>query len=82
MLPQQDPKLLCRSFGTYESKLWDDVFSEFEPITSKDVILVNFAAWYPRFKITEPFVPYQQWQESMTGALHCLSAEHQSSGHQ
>ncbi len=57
----------CRSFGTYESKLWDDVFSEFEPITSDDIILVNFAAWYPKYKITEPYVPYEQWEESMAG---------------
>ena len=57
----------CRSFGTYQSELWDDVFSEFEPITEDDIILVNFAAWYPKYKITEPYVPYEQWEESMAG---------------
>lgn len=63
-------RILCRSFGTYESKLWDDIFSEFEPITSDDIILVNFAAWYPKYKITEPYVPYQQWEEDMAGDSH------------
>ena len=58
---------MCRSFGTYESELWDDVFSEFEPITSDDIILVNFAAWYPKYKITEPYIPYEQWEEDMAG---------------
>ena len=38
-------KIIIRSFGTYNSKLWDDVFSDFAPITANDVILVNFGAW-------------------------------------
>lgn len=58
----------CRSFGTYDSKLWDDIFSEFQPITEDDIIIVNFAAWYPKYKISEPFIPYMQWEESMAGA--------------
>ena len=65
-------KVACRSFGTYESRLWDDVFSEFEPLTSDDIILVNFGAWYPKYKISEPFVPYMQWEDSMAGVLHLM----------
>ena len=38
-------KVIIRSFGTYNSKLWDDVMSDFAPITANDVILVNFGAW-------------------------------------
>ena len=65
-------KVACRSFGTYESRLWDDVFSEFAPLTSDDIILVNFGAWYPKYKISEPFVPYMQWEDSMAGVLHLM----------
>ncbi|CAL8469668.1 g9209 [Coccomyxa elongata] len=59
-------QVIIRSFGTYQAQLWDDIFAEFAPITEKDVILVNFGAWYPRFKISEPHLPWVQWQNSMT----------------
>ena len=38
-------QVILRSFGTYNSKLWDDVFSDFAPLTTDDVIMVNFGAW-------------------------------------
>lgn len=60
------PQVIIRSFGTYQEQLWDDIFAEFAPITEKDVILVNFGAWYPRFKISEPHLPWVQWQNAMT----------------
>jgi len=74
-------KVACRSFGTYESRLWDDVFSEFKPLTSDDIILVNFGAWYPKYKISEPFVPYMQWEDSMAG-VQCLVFSPISKHHQ
>ena len=58
-------QVIIRSFGTYQAQLWDDIFAEFAPITEKDVILVNFGAWYPRFKISEPHLPWLQWQNAM-----------------
>lgn len=58
-------QVIIRSFGTYQAQLWDDIFAEFAPITEKDVILVNFGAWYPRFKISEPHLPWVQWQNAM-----------------
>ena len=59
-------QVIIRSFGTYQAQLWDDIFAEFAPITENDVILVNFGAWYPRFKISEPHLPWQEWQNAMT----------------
>lgn len=59
-------QVIIRSFGTYQAQLWDDIFAEFAPLTERDVILVNFGAWYPRFKISEPHVPWVQFQDSMT----------------
>jgi hypothetical protein len=39
-------QVIIRSFGTFNGTLWDDVLSDFAPITDKDVILVNFGAWW------------------------------------
>ena len=49
-----------RCFGRYNSSLWDDVFAELPTLTERDVIIVNFGAWYPRFNYNEPRVslPY------------------------
>jgi hypothetical protein len=63
------PQVVIRSFGTYNPQLWDDVFSDFAPLTAKDVILVNFGAWYPRFKASEPGAPWVQWQADMAAML-------------
>ena len=59
-------KIVIRSFGTYNSQLWDDVMSDFAPLTAQDVVLVNFGAWYPRYKISEPHLPWLQWQSDMS----------------
>lgn len=59
-------QVIIRSFGTFNGTLWDDVFSDFAPITEKDVIMVNFGAWYPRYKISEPHIPWVEWQNHMT----------------
>lgn len=45
-----------RCFGRYNGTLWDDVFAELSPLTDRDVIIVNFGAWYPRFNFNEPRV--------------------------
>lgn len=45
-----------RCFGRYNSSLWDDVFAELPKLTERDVIIVNFGAWYPRFNFNEPQV--------------------------
>ena len=49
-----------RCFGRYNSSLWDDVFAELPTLTERDVIVINFGAWYPRFNYNEPRVslPY------------------------
>lgn len=38
-------QVILRSFGTYNTKLWDDVMSDFEPLTANDIVMVNFGAW-------------------------------------
>lgn len=38
-----------RGFGRFNLTLWDKVIAELEPITERDVIMVNFGAWYHRF---------------------------------
>ena len=38
-------QVVLRSFGTYNAKLWDDVLSDFEPLTADDIVMVNFGAW-------------------------------------
>ena len=49
-------QILVRCFGRYNASLWDDVFAEFGTITERDIIIVNFGAWYPRFNYNEPTV--------------------------
>jgi hypothetical protein len=46
-------QILVRCFGRYNASLWDDVFAEFGAITERDIIIVNFGAWYPRFNFNE-----------------------------
>ncbi len=46
-------EILARCFGRFNGTLWDDVFAEIGPLTERDVIIVNFGAWYPRFNYHE-----------------------------
>ncbi|CAL5226961.1 g9846 [Coccomyxa viridis] len=48
LLPNHTPVYL-RSFGILNLTLWDDIMSEFMPLTSQDVIIAEFGAWYPSF---------------------------------
>ncbi|CAL8467294.1 g6831 [Coccomyxa elongata] len=50
-----------RSFGIFNISLWDDVFAEFMPLTEKDVILVEFGAWYPRFNSFQMLSPWTRY---------------------
>ena len=34
-----------RSFGRFNLSLWDDVLDDFQPLTERDYIVVNFGAW-------------------------------------
>ena len=43
----------ARCFGRFNGTLWDDIFAELGPVTERDVIIVNFGAWYPRFNYHE-----------------------------
>jgi len=49
-------EIMVRCFGRYNSSLWDDVFAELPQLTARDIIIVNFGAWYPRFNFNEPRV--------------------------
>eukprot|EP00884_Botryococcus_braunii_P017926 jgi/Botrbrau1/4817/Bobra.0325s0036.1 len=49
-----------RSFGQFNLTLWDLVMSEFGHLTERDVLMVNFGAWYPRFK-AGGFDCYDPW---------------------
>ena len=46
-------ELIARCFGRFNGTLWDDVFAEIGPLNERDVIIVNFGAWYPRFNYHE-----------------------------
>jgi hypothetical protein len=35
-----------RSFGQFNVTLWDLVMNEFGRLTERDVLMVNFGAWY------------------------------------
>lgn len=53
-------EIIVRCFGRYNSSLWDDVFAELPLLTDRDVVIVNFGAWYPRFNFNEPRVGLPQ----------------------
>ena len=55
-------ELIARCFGRFNGTLWDDVFAELGPLTERDVIIVNFGAWYPRFNYYEIRVTIQPHQ--------------------
>lgn len=57
-------EILVRCFGRYNPQLWDDVFAEMGPMTERDVIIVNFGAWYPRFNFNEPRASLFPWPSS------------------
>ncbi len=42
-------QVVVRDFGVYNQSLFDDVLSDFAPLRSSDVLIVNWSAWYPRF---------------------------------
>lgn len=42
-------QVYVRDFGVYNQTLFDDVLSDFAPLRSTDVLLLNWGAWYPRF---------------------------------
>ena len=42
--------MYLRDFGEYNQSLFDDVLSEFHPLSSNDVLIVNWSAWYHRFQ--------------------------------
>ena len=46
-------EIMIRSFARFNGSLWDDIFAEIGPLTQRDVIIVNFGAWYPRFNVNE-----------------------------
>lgn len=42
-------EIQLRCFGRFNLTLWDDVMEEFGTLTKRDIIMVNFGAWYHRF---------------------------------
>ena len=38
-----------RDFGTYNQTLFDDVMSDFQPLSENDVVVLNWGAWYHRY---------------------------------
>ena len=38
-----------RDFGTYNQTLFDDVLSDFQPLSADDVVVLNWGAWYHRY---------------------------------
>ncbi len=42
-------QVYVRDFGVYNQTLFDDLLSDFAPLRSDDVLLLNWGAWYPRF---------------------------------
>ena len=41
----------ARIVGSYSAELIEDILSELGPLTARDVVVVNFGAWYPRFAV-------------------------------
>ena len=54
----------ARIMGSYNAELIDDVLSELGPLSDRDVVIVNFGAWYPRFAMQVRRIVWSTW-------LHC-----------
>jgi hypothetical protein len=39
----------ARNFGSFSELLLEDILAELPMLKSSDIVIVNFAAWYPRF---------------------------------
>jgi hypothetical protein len=52
-------------FGRFNLTLWDKVVAELEPITERDIMLVNFGAWYHRFFFDGGPKEFEAWQEDV-----------------
>ena len=55
-------EILMRSFGRFNLTLWDQVIGELEPITARDIILVNFGAWYHRLYVEGGSDEWEAWK--------------------
>ncbi|CAK0787972.1 hypothetical protein CVIRNUC_011194 [Coccomyxa viridis] len=54
-----------QSFGMFNMTLWDDVMAQFMPLTPRDIILVEFGAWYPRFNTFKGQEPWMNFLADM-----------------
>lgn len=53
------------SFGIFNLELWDDAMAKFLPMTKKDVLYVEFGAWYPRFANWDMYRPWERYQKDV-----------------
>lgn len=57
--------IILRSFGRFNITLWDRVMGELEPVTDRDIILVNFGAWYHRFFFDGGPDEFKAWRDDV-----------------
>jgi len=42
-------QVIIRDHSYYSQELFDDIMSEWQPITEKDILVISYGGWYPRF---------------------------------
>ena len=42
-------QVVIRDHSYYQQQLFDDIMAECQPLTSRDILLISYGGWYPRF---------------------------------
>ncbi|CAL5222153.1 g4478 [Coccomyxa viridis] len=54
-----------QSFGSFNMSLWDDMMEKFKPLSKKDILFLEFGAWYPRFAVWDMHTPWERYQKDV-----------------
>ena len=41
--------MIIRDHSYYSQPLYDAIMAEWEPLTEKDILVISYGGWYPRF---------------------------------
>lgn len=41
--------MIIRDHSYYSQPLYDAIMAEWEPLTDKDILVISYGGWYPRF---------------------------------
>ena len=74
-----------RDHSWYNENLYDDIMAEFQPLTSKDILVISYGGWYERFQwdtaqVLSPCIPPPISDHRLWGSLTgCGQQQHSSS---